>query len=255
MSPTTPHRDDPDGLQKRRPPSDASELEKKIVELAKIGVPGAILVLAVLAGLTMGASAVILVLAAGALCAVIAVFWASVRTLAGETKLSGADAYALGAPRAEEEQKRAVLRALKDLEFERSVGKISDEDYKALVAKYRAEAKRLLRVLDEEAQPHREQVEGLVNKRLRREGLLDDTGEPQEDAKPTEAGEAKAEAAPEKTKKRKKARPKPAPLPAPEEPAVDAVACKQCGTVNDEDAVFCKKCGARRASEQEEGAS
>src|SRR6185436_12750615 len=133
MSSTTPSRDDPDEPQGRRPPADASELEKKIIKNAKIGVPLGTLGLAVIAGLSLGAPAVFLVLAGGALCAVIAVFWASVRTLAGETKLSGADAYALGAPRAEEEQKRAVLRALKDLEFERSVGKISDEDYQALV--------------------------------------------------------------------------------------------------------------------------
>src|SRR4029079_11356507 len=144
------------------PRRDTSELAKKVVENAKIGVPLATLGLAVLAGATMGAPAVILVLAGGALIAVIAVFWESVRTLAGETPLSGADAYALGAPRAEEEQKRAVLRALKDLEFERSVGKISQEDYDALVAKYRAEAKRLLRALDEEMGPERDKVEALV---------------------------------------------------------------------------------------------
>src|SRR5262245_66360343 len=163
MSASNPNRDDADEARPRR---DASELEKKIVENAKLGVPLATMGLAVIAGATVGAPGVILVLAGGALIAVIAVFWASVRTLAGETSLSGADAYALGAPRAEEEQKRAVLRAVKDLEFERSVGKISDADYQALVAKYRAEGKRLIRVLDEEAQPRRAKVEDLVAKRL-----------------------------------------------------------------------------------------
>jgi len=133
------------------------------------------------------------VLAGGALIAVIAVFWASVRTLSGETPLSGADAYALGAPRAEEEQKRAVLRALKDLEFERSVGKISEEDYRALVAKYRAEAKRLLRILDTDALPRRAYVETLVAKRLRREGLLTDAPEVEGRADEEAEGGAPAE--------------------------------------------------------------
>src|SRR5215218_9781181 len=113
---------------------------RSVVGYLKVGVPVGTIVLALLAGYVQGPSIAILVLAGGALIAVIATFWASVRTLFGETPLSGADAYALGAPRSEEEQKQAVLRALKDLEFERSVGKISEEDYKALVAKYRAEA-------------------------------------------------------------------------------------------------------------------
>jgi len=129
--------------------------------------------LGVAANLVGGPGVLILLLAGGALVAVIAVFWASIRTLFGETPLSGADAYALGAPRAEEEQKQAVLRALKDLEFERSVGKISEEDYQVLVARYRAEAKRLLRLLDADAQPRRQQVEALVTDHLRKEGLLD----------------------------------------------------------------------------------
>src|SRR4029079_6561668 len=143
------------------PRRDTSELAKKVVENAKIGVPLATLGLAVLAGATMGAPAVILVLAGGALIAVIAVFWESIRTLLGETPLSGADAYALGAPRAEDEQTRAVLRALTYLEaarserarthfeFEPSVGDISGRDCGSLTTKYRKEGKRPLRLLDE----------------------------------------------------------------------------------------------------------
>src|SRR5690606_17644433 len=64
-------------------------------------------------GFIQGAPAAMLVLIAAALITVIALFWSSVRTLLGEAPLSGADAYAIAAPRAEEEQKQAVLRALK----------------------------------------------------------------------------------------------------------------------------------------------
>ncbi len=201
-----------------------------------------------------GAAAVVLALAAGALVSVIAIFWASVRTLVGETALSGADAYAIGAPRAEEEQKRAVLRALKDLEFERSVGKISEEDYQALVAKYRAEAKRLLRLLEEEAQPARAKVEALVKARLVREGLAE--APPEDQAKPRE-GKARKKSKPAKGPTRAGSASDQAPAakdqePKQAQPAADArPACPSCGTRNDADAVFCKKCGARQQVEEE----
>src|SRR4051812_24159787 len=97
-------------------PDDGGALEARISEYLKLGLPAATLAGAIVGGVLQGPPAVILVLAAGALVSVIVIFWASIRTLAGETALSGADAYAFGTPRAEEEQKRAVLRALKDLE-------------------------------------------------------------------------------------------------------------------------------------------
>ncbi|WP_159397989.1 zinc ribbon domain-containing protein [Sorangium cellulosum] len=247
-------------------------LERQIVRHARYVVPLAVLVLAVVAGLLSGPPAVILVLAGGALVGVIAILWASLRVLVGETPLSGADAYALGAPSAEEEQKQAVLRALKDLEFERSVGKISDEDYAELVAKYRAEAKRLLRLLDAGAQPRRDQVAELVAKRLRRAGLQGDDGVPAEAAPGEVAAAASAleGAAAKATSARRKqdGAGQAAELERDPEPATAAEgagdkseeaaateagestrasACAVCGTVNDHDALFCKKCGTRRA--------
>ncbi|WP_129354957.1 zinc ribbon domain-containing protein [Sorangium cellulosum] len=252
-----------------------SALERQIVHYARFGAPFAALVGAGVAGLVSGPPAAILVLAGGALVAVIAIFWASLRVLLGETPLSGADAYAIGAPRVEEEQKQAVLRALKDLEFERSVGKISDEDYAELVARYRAEAKRLLRLLDADAQPRREQVAALVARRLRRAGLQADDGADGADeatARDEDGAEDAAERAATEARpaKRKRARVEPAEQGedrAPEEAdgerderderdaaaateageAAQVPGCAVCGTVNDEDAVFCKKCGTRRA--------
>ncbi|UQA61465.1 zinc ribbon domain-containing protein [Polyangium aurulentum] len=230
------------------------ELERQIARYMKIGLPAVVVTGAIVAGVLVDVSTAILVLAAGALLGVIATFWASLRTLLGETPLSGADAYAIGAPpRAEEEQKRAVIRALKDLEFEHDVGKISDEDYQTLVTKYRAEAKRLLRLLDEDAAPRRERAEALVMRRLRREGLLDDEpvkedadedatdGAP--DAEPEAEAKEPVEAPKKKTKKKGKKARKAAATPAD----AQGRACPACATVNDVDAVFCKKCGARVA--------
>ncbi len=268
---STPYREPVEREDSRDQPN---ELEKKLAEYARIGLPALTVAIALTAGFVQGPASAILVLAGGALIGVISIFWASVRTLLGETPLSGADAYALAAPRSEEEQKRAVLRALKDLEFERSVGKISEEDYVELVARYRGEAKRLLRQLDEEAQPRRERVEALVAKRLRREGLAgaavpatDKTTEKTDDeaeaatTKPVESDNegrksADADARSSKAKKRKKPREATAieAQEAQEEPGASIApvaeaktrTCAECGTKNDPDAVFCKKCGARQ---------
>jgi hypothetical protein len=252
-------------------------MARRLAGYATLGIPVGAVVLALIVGVIQGPAAAVLVLAASALIAVIAIFWASVRTLLGETPLSGADAYALGAPRAEEEQKRAILRALKDLDFERSVGKISDEDHKALTSKYRNEAKRLLRLLDEEAQPRRERAEAMVLRRLRKEGLVDQIDAPYR-AAPPRTGEARTEMkskpgrvaepaarAPEAERATDDAPDSPEPLvasatPTPDPPAVrrekraseetesPLLACPSCRTINDPDAVFCKKCGTRRAA-------
>jgi hypothetical protein len=122
-------------------------------------------VVSIAAALAMGAAygvgTALLTLAGGVLLIVISILWASVRTLSGEAAITLDEAIALGAPTAAEEQKRAVLQALKDLEFERSVGKIDEADYQELVQRYRAEAKRLLRAVDEDLAPLRERAAGL----------------------------------------------------------------------------------------------
>jgi hypothetical protein len=64
-----------------------------------------------------------------------------------------------------------VLRALKDLEFERSVGKISDDDYQQLLVAYRAEAKRLLRAIDESAEASRKRAAEIADAYLAALGL------------------------------------------------------------------------------------
>jgi hypothetical protein len=59
-----------------------------------------------------------------------------------------------------------VLRALKDLEYERAVGKINDADYASLAEHYRNEAKRLLRAVDANLGPERERAEQILAERL-----------------------------------------------------------------------------------------
>ncbi len=128
--------------------------------------PAVTVVTAVVVGLAFGVELSLLVVAGGALAGVIALLWASVQSLTGESPLTLEEAMTLGAPSAEEEQKRAVLRALKDLEFERGVGKISEEDYVELSARYRAEAKRLMQILDAGSEPERLRAEKALRERI-----------------------------------------------------------------------------------------
>lgn len=123
------------------------------------------------AGYMAGVQVAFLVLAAGVLTLVIALMWGSVQSLTGGATIGFEEALGMGAPSKVEEEKRSVLRALKDLDYERGVGKISPEDYAELSAKYRAEAKRLIQSVDDALSPARSEVEQAIGKRLERAGV------------------------------------------------------------------------------------
>jgi hypothetical protein len=193
----------------------------------------AVVATASLRGLGVG----LLVLAGGVLLLSIGLVWSSVLSLTGEAQLSLDEALAMAAPRAEEEQKRAVLRALKDLDYERSVGKISDQDYEELSARYRQQARELLRSLDEELAPARERLARLVEERV------DSPIAPSADSKP------------KKPQKARSARPA-AELETPGQRAAPSAhaklptrTCSECHARNELDARFCKGCGQRMAAE------
>ncbi len=61
-----------------------------------------------------------------------------------------------------EEEKKSILRAIKDLEYEHEVGKISDDDHARLMSAYRARAKSVLAELERDLGPHLEAAEALV---------------------------------------------------------------------------------------------
>lgn len=120
-------------------------------------------------GITYGRGSFFLTMAAGVLLLVIWFLWQSTQNLTGEAPLTLEEALGLGAPSAEEERKESVLRMLKDLEYERAVGKIADDDFKELSRKYRAEAKALLLNLDESLAPARKRAEAKLKERLARD--------------------------------------------------------------------------------------
>lgn len=146
-----------------------SPLETKfeaLLERSPTLLPVVVLIGALLLGVLRGPGAAILALAAGALLGAIGGLWSSLRVLTGDAPLSLHEAIDLGAPSEMQERKQKILLALKDLQRERSLGKITEEDYKDLATRYRAEAKQLLREMDEDLAPARAKAEALLAARL-----------------------------------------------------------------------------------------
>jgi rRNA maturation endonuclease Nob1 len=164
----------------------------------------------VVVGVVASVGSALLVLASGALLGTIALLWASVRTLSGDAPLP-LELEALAARRHVvddlSEQKTRVLRALKDLESEHALGKIDDADYGAFVTQFRDEAKTVMRQMDLEVAPLREEAEKIAQEYLASHRKMAVTHD-------------------ERTG------------------PVARQACQSCGVSNEPDAAFCKKCGS-----------
>jgi hypothetical protein len=122
-----------------------------------------------------------------------------------------------------EREKMLTLRAIKELEFDRAMKKLSDEDFREMGGKLRARATRLMRQLDAGA-GYREKIERDLAKRVG--GILADAPASQV---ATAAADQQRVASPEAAKP----------------PVVVGPTCAACATVNDPDARFCKECGGR----------
>jgi hypothetical protein len=125
-----------------------------------------------------------------------------------------------------ERDKALVLRAIRDLEFDRAMGKVSEKDFADMNGRLRARAARILRQLDRGA-GYRDEIERELNKRLGNGGTkvplnVEATGRVSAGTKvPAYAGSETAG------------------------PSVSGAKLCACGTANDVDARFCKSCGAR----------
>lgn len=213
----------------------AEHSERALGRVVALALPGATLVAAMVASYFSTLGPAILILAAGVLLGTIGLFWASVRTLSGDAPLP-VDLEALAARRPGvdnlDEQKNTLLRALKDLELEHSIGKINQADYEQISADYREKIKELMRAMDAEVEPRRARAEKVAQSYLKERGLA-------RNAK----GEV-ARMAPDEPKEAEASSPTDAP------PA--RLACRKCETSNEPDAAFCKKCGtALRPSKEE----
>jgi hypothetical protein len=127
-------------------------------------------------------------------------------------------------------EKALVLRSIKELEFDRAMGKVSPHDFDEMAARLRGRAMMLIKQSDEGGAGYRELIERELSGRL--------------------AARARTTVAPPAVEV-------PAVLPsdvADPAPRVSGVVrvdahggrvCTECGTGNDGDAAFCKRCGTR----------
>jgi hypothetical protein len=125
-----------------------------------------VLILAGVAGALGGPPLVLIFLSACTLSLTIFLVWNSLAKMGDGARLEFEDALELAAPTATEEQKLSVLRALKDLEYELSVGKISKEDFDVASSEYRAEARKLIAAQDESMKAQIEAAETVISKHL-----------------------------------------------------------------------------------------
>ncbi len=118
---------------------------RRMVALAALAaVAGAVVV-----GTLRGAASAVLWLAFAALAAAVMLFWETLRlVLDPQAPGDATDDDEATATEALSARKRSALRALKELEFERSLGRISEEDFQGLSTRYRAEARDAMAALD-----------------------------------------------------------------------------------------------------------
>ncbi|MFO0651902.1 MAG: zinc ribbon domain-containing protein [Polyangiales bacterium] len=201
--------------------TDRSEGRDELARYVPVIGAAVVVLVAIPVGITRGAPAVALWLAFSALASAVLMFWEALRVTLDPT--APGDEVEIddeGVPAELDARKKAALQALRDIEFERSIGRLSEEDYKGLEKKYRDEARAAMRAIDE----------GMGEWLARADEMLDAIGtqSPRDGAsKPAARADAK-EKAPE---------------------AKADVRCPRCETANDSDAVFCKKCGTRGSPE------
>lgn len=113
-----------------------------------------------------------------------------------------------------EREKQLALRAIKELEFDRAMGKVAPKDFEEMAGRLRARAMMLMKQLDAEAGV-RELIERDLAARLRAAGRTKGAARASSGQRPAAAG-----------------------------PSLQTCAC---GTANDADATFCKRCGTKLA--------
>jgi hypothetical protein len=120
-----------------------------------------------------------------------------------------------------EREKALVLRSIKELEFDRAMGKVAPKDFDEMAGRLRARAVMLMKQLDEGGSAYRELIERELKTRMKsgraRSGSADLQVSPIESGDPQAGLQANTTA---------------------------ATGCI-CGTLNDPDAAFCKRCGAK----------
>jgi hypothetical protein len=176
-----------------------------------------------------------------------------------------------------EREKLLTLRSIKELEFDRAMGRLSDEDWKEMSGRLRARAARLMKQLDAGA-GYREQIEQDLAKRIEgdarpkgsrsgnaaassgdeseslvahgplggHESLADpETPAGRRSASLSRAGNRSASLSPADNRSASLSGER---VPASAKASAERT-CASCDTANDADARFCKQCGAAFAGQ------
>ena len=128
-----------------------------------------------------------------------------------------------------EREKMLVLRSIKELEFDRAMGKLSAADFSDMASRLRARAVGLIHQLDQGGTGYRELIERELAVRL---------ATPAAGAPPSTPQQAILRSATSN-----QAEPAPTIESAGRATRVQALRCESCRTLNDLDARFCKGCG------------
>lgn len=129
-----------------------------------------------------------------------------------------------------EREKALVLRSIKELEFDRAMGKVSQRDFDEMAGRLRARAIMLMKQVDAGGAGYRELIERELQVRLNSRG----------------AGSIDPAVA---VRAEDRALPVPATTTEGRAGSLGTAAprCRSCGTGNDHDAAFCKRCGTSLA--------
>jgi hypothetical protein len=154
-------------------------------------------------------------------------------------------------------EKNLVLRSIKELEFDRAMGKLSTKDFEEIGGRLRARAMMLMKQLDAGESGYRTLIERELSTRIKMKGsvrlkpdttpvdVTDGKVRLKPDATGVEATDGKVRLKPDATGVEAtdgKVRLKPHPMGVA---ASEVDGCAACGTANDPDAAFCKRCGTR----------
>ena len=119
-----------------------------------------------------------------------------------------------------EREKTLVLRSIKELEFDRAMGKVSESDFSEMSSRLRARAINLMKQLDIPTPSHRDLIEKELDFRL-------------SDLKAASSFEERNEQV------------LGIDVDAPGDDTFSKGVCAECGTSNGPDAHFCKRCGEK----------
>jgi hypothetical protein len=113
-----------------------------------------------------------------------------------------------------EREKALTLRSIKELEFDRAMGKVSAQDFEDMAARLRARALGIMRQLDEGSHAYRTLIEKELAQRVGKRELAKEELPPKPELPPKGGSHGGSHEC-------------------------------ACGTPNDADARFCKSCGAK----------